>query len=271
MHPIRAIYNRRKAVKRLLSEGRTPAQIAGLLHADFHTVCKDASRVRVYGLPDLDGMYSLPEIAERLGISKSEVRNRMKACCGGVRPDTVFMNTFFFREESFAKLPSGPLRRPKEPAGKEPVSLDRLRRLCALRAAGIPVREGAVMLGMTPEQARRLINRARARGMNVHQMVADCYADLCLAAYRGQREFPPPLPMGGNLALTARVTAYAKGVPIELIASPGDTCWSPDAGRRELDYQRGQLRPDDYRELVRLVRYKVAVWELRTRKNGITA
>lgn len=267
MNNIRIVYNRRKIVNQLRLTGLTPQQIAERLQVNLPVIRQDLRYLARYELPEIEDKYTRREIAERLSISKSEIRYKLSAF-GILKPDAVFLGTFFYKEEAFAKVPLGPRR--KRLPRPEPLRLDRIHQLCAIRASGTKIQEAAQMLGMTPAEANRLINRALQKGINVRQITADYYAELCLSAYHGKREFPPSLPLGDNLALITRITAFMKGIPIELIAAPGESCWSPEVGAKEIERNRGQLHPEEYTALKNLSLYKIAVWEMRRKnqKNG---
>ena len=262
----RAIYNRRKEVKRLCAEGLTAREISSRLDVPLFAIRKDISYLEIHELPNLEDKFNLAEIAERLGVSKHVARLRLVEL-GHTRADVVFIRESFYRKDVISRLPKGTLRKERETKEPARLDIDLLHKICALRAAGIKFPTVLELLGMTQLEAKQLLNLAQNEGIYVHQIIADYYADLCLSAYRAGREIPPPPPMGCNISLISRITAFIKGVPIELISLPNDTCWSPEVGEKEIARNRSQLHPDEYAALQNLSRFKVAVWKMRHKQN----
>lgn len=67
--------------------------------------------------------------------------------------------------------------------------------------------------------------------------------------------------------VTRKIFLYEQGAPIERVSNPCDKCVSPEQAEAECRIWRKRLDPEHYARLEQLLRFRVAIWRARVKRN----
>jgi len=67
--------------------------------------------------------------------------------------------------------------------------------------------------------------------------------------------------------VTRKIFLFEQGAPIERVSDPCDKCVSPEQAEAECRIWRKRLDPEHYARLEQLLRFRVAIWRARVKRN----